>query len=491
MLRLVRVIAVTAALVVVPVSMPTVDAAPVPQAAVAPAAAMQASAVDLPWSTRGTGRRTMLRAAGPGWWRVTPEALPGLQLLAATRVRDRLYELQFSSPYLSGIQTARILLPEGYDRGTRRYPSLYLLHGCCNGATPGGARNWTDALGAEAATEDVPAIVVMPDGGAGGMYVDWFDGSWHYESFIIGQLLPWVDEHLRTIPRREKRAVAGVSMGGFGAMYYATRHPDLFSSQGSFSGIVDLLRPEGESSSFVEGFIVPFQALATGPDSVPTEVFGDLVQHAVVWHGHNPADMALNLVGNNRPPFLTYGDPPIDPIEATAALENHALEDSLRAVGIEPLVERTPAGSHTDDLWIPALRRWMDIVTAAWAAPLPPPRRFSYTSTRPVFSVYDYDVRIDRPVDEFATIADVARRSFTITGSGLATVTTAQRYLPGGRYAVSLDGDQELMRADSEGRLEVHIPLGASATVDQFAPEDSGTARPTATVQVEITRITS
>lgn len=429
----------------------------------------------------------MLRAAGPGWWRVTPEGLPGLQLLEATEVRGRLYELRFTSPYQPGIQAVRILLPEGYDRGARRYPTLFLLNGCCNGASPGGARNWTDALGAEATTEDVPAIVVMPDGGAGGMYVDWFDGSWHYESFIIGQLLPWIDEHLRTIPRREKRAVAGVSMGGFGAMYYATRHPDLFSSQGSFSGIVDLLRPEGDSSGFIEGFIVPFQALASGPDSVPTEVFGDLVQHAVEWHGHNPADMALNLVGNNRPPFLTYGDPPIDPIEATAALENHALEDSLRAVGIEPLVERTPAGSHTDDLWIPALQRWMDIVTSEWGSPLPPPRRFSYTSTQSQFDVYGYEVRVERPVDEFTLLETVTGDGFTVTGSGLVVVTTAARYVPRARYVVTAGGEEQVVRADRTGRLAIHVPLGPSAAVDQFAPDDTS-ARPSATVEVGISR---
>ena len=50
------------------------------------------------------------------------------------------------------------------------------------------------------------------------------------ETFTIEQLIPWVDGHYRAAARRRGRAVAGLSMGGFGAMSYAARHPDLFAS---------------------------------------------------------------------------------------------------------------------------------------------------------------------------------------------------------------------------------------------------------------------
>lgn len=90
----------------------------------------------------------------------------------------------------------------------------------------------------EALTSDLDVLVVMPRGGSGGFYTDWRrdpERVNQWERFHIGRLVPFIDATYRTRATRAFRAVAGLSMGGFGAMRYAARHPDLFAAAGSFS----------------------------------------------------------------------------------------------------------------------------------------------------------------------------------------------------------------------------------------------------------------
>jgi S-formylglutathione hydrolase FrmB len=129
----------------------------------------------------------------------------------------------------------RILLPVGYGHGDQRYPVLYLLHGA--GDT---YASWTIKTDVTAFSAQFPVIIVMPDAGhnsQAGWYSDWKDGNYQWETYHLGLLMRWVDRHLRTIPHGD--AVAGLSMGGFGAMSYAARHPGLFRVAASFSGAVD------------------------------------------------------------------------------------------------------------------------------------------------------------------------------------------------------------------------------------------------------------
>ncbi|MGW1195287.1 alpha/beta hydrolase [Streptomyces sp. NPDC002536] len=140
---------------------------------------------------------------------------------------------------VAGEHRIRILLPDDYATApAKRYPVLYFLHGASDDpANPG------LAYPALAATQKM--ITVIPDGGRRGWYTDWRDqnsaaGAQKWETFHIGQVLPFIDANLRTIADKKARAVAGISMGGFGALHYAQRHPDLFSQVASLSGADDL-----------------------------------------------------------------------------------------------------------------------------------------------------------------------------------------------------------------------------------------------------------
>src|SRR4051812_38400359 len=146
--------------------------------------------------------------------------------VARTTLSPRLLELTMRTAALADDTKVRVLLPSDYADSKQRYPVLYLLNG---GA--GSWIDWTVSGNAEQITAGAPVIVVMPDGGTGGNYTDWYgdDGSGQrplWETYHLGQLLPWVDDHFQTIADRSQRAVAGLSMGGNGAVHYAARHPD-------------------------------------------------------------------------------------------------------------------------------------------------------------------------------------------------------------------------------------------------------------------------
>jgi diacylglycerol O-acyltransferase / trehalose O-mycolyltransferase len=156
------------------------------------------------------------------------------------RLGPRLEEWTLRVPALAGPTRVRVLLPVGYDRHPpRRYPVLYLLHG-----RDDDYRGWTAHGDASAITARFPLIVVMPDGGRDAPYTDSYRRgkpvrpAW--ETYHVDELIPWVQRRFRTIAAQRGRAIAGLSLGGFGALSYAGRHPGLFAAAASFSGALEV-----------------------------------------------------------------------------------------------------------------------------------------------------------------------------------------------------------------------------------------------------------
>jgi S-formylglutathione hydrolase FrmB len=190
----------------------------------------------------------------------------------------------------------RILLPEGYDaEPCRRWPVLFLLHGVGDSW-----QDWSTKSDLVEFTRRLPVIVVMPDGGNtpdAGWYSDWVDGSRQWERFHVNALVPWVDSTFRTLGDGH-RMIAGFSMGGFGSMSYASRHPGLFKAAASFSGIVDTMYAYPASGPFFE----TLHARLGTPDD---RVWGDQFTNEAVWRDHNPTDRAADLKGTSL--FLYSG----------------------------------------------------------------------------------------------------------------------------------------------------------------------------------------
>ncbi|QKW10837.1 esterase [Streptomyces sp. NA04227] len=152
---------------------------------------------------------------------------------------------RFATDAISTEPRVNVLLPDGYHDSDRAYPVLYLFHGGnqdfmeFDRLPEGGIRQWTAGK---------PVIVVMPDGGRAGWYsnpVSSNAGARNWETFHMAQLLPWVDDNFRTIRGPEGRAVSGFSMGGFGALKYATKYYGHFSSVSAHSGPASLRRDGG------------------------------------------------------------------------------------------------------------------------------------------------------------------------------------------------------------------------------------------------------
>ena len=143
--------------------------------------------------------------------------------------------IQIASESLGGERAVNILLPLDYDTSTRRYPVLYLLHGLGDDQTTWALRTNLSGYAAR-----YPFIIVMPDGARSFYLNSAADAKARFEDFIIRDLIRYVDSHYRTIPLRRGRAVAGLSMGGFGAAFLGLKHYRLFTAWGSFSGAIGL-----------------------------------------------------------------------------------------------------------------------------------------------------------------------------------------------------------------------------------------------------------
>ena len=125
----------------------------------------------------------------------------------------------------------RAILPDGYPDSSRKYPVLYLLHGLF-----GSFENWTELTGVADLVERQNLIVVTPEG-RDGWYVDSRTAANNrFESYIVEELIPGVEREFRIDGRREARAIAGNSMGGYGAIKFGLKYPSLFAFAGSFSG---------------------------------------------------------------------------------------------------------------------------------------------------------------------------------------------------------------------------------------------------------------
>jgi acetyl esterase/lipase len=137
----------------------------------------------------------------------------------------------FAAPSLGPDRMASYLiyLPPDYQRApAKRYPVLYYLHG--GGGSQRVGDIWVQKLDAAIKRGVCPAMIaVLIEGLPNGRYLDSPDGKTPIESVIIKDLIPNVEANYRTIPRREARALEGMSMGGYGAFHFGFKYPELFS----------------------------------------------------------------------------------------------------------------------------------------------------------------------------------------------------------------------------------------------------------------------
>lgn len=141
-------------------------------------------------------------------------------------------EVKFESKLMGRRMPYRVILPTGYVKDTgKRYPVIYLMHGLF-----GSSANWTTLTKLPVYAQNYKAIIVNPEG-ENGWYTDSpTKPSNRYESYMIKELIPEIDAKYRTNASRGGRVIAGLSMGGYGALKFGVKYPEMFSMAGSFSG---------------------------------------------------------------------------------------------------------------------------------------------------------------------------------------------------------------------------------------------------------------
>jgi len=267
---------------------------------------------------------------------------PGPAIVGQHRVAPRIVDLDVRSPALGRTAKVRLLLPAGWDR-TRRWPVLYLLHGCCDSYD-----SWTRETDVEELPELRDVLVVMPEGGATGFYSDWVKkGGPRWETFHLVELRRLLERDFGAGPQR---AIAGLSMGGFGALSYAARHPGFFKAAASYSGVVHPL-----------GDVELVQGIARDEGEDPDALWGDPQAQRAVWAAHDPTEQAARLRGTRL--FVSIGNTGL--IERSLRPGNDALRTALRRAGVPATLHFYAHGTHDWPYWQRELHRSLPLLLGA------------------------------------------------------------------------------------------------------------------------------
>lgn len=168
-------------------------------------------------------------------------------LASATAWSGEIVQVNFSAAALNRDWNYSVYLPDGYAKGGQNYPVLYLLHGYAEDedewVVKGKVTNLMDRLIASGAIP--PSLVVMPSAGD-----SWYINSREkMETAFVQDLIPDVDRRFRTIARRNGRVIAGESMGGYGALRFVLKYPELFQAAALLSPAIYVPEPPADSGA--------------------------------------------------------------------------------------------------------------------------------------------------------------------------------------------------------------------------------------------------
>lgn len=377
------------------------------------------------------------------------------------KLSGRLREFFIYSPALGQTVGVRVLLP-GVPHEVS--PVVHLYHG-------GGDdfRSWTDLGAAEELTRNSPYLFVMPDAGAG-----------TYSRLAVGsEVHDWPKFHTKEIPEflkknfsvdfaRENQLLAGLSMGGYGAMKYAAWHPDRFGSAAAFSSPLDPLtaRPA-------------FDIIAMREGALSGTVFGDPVADRSEWIANSPHGLAENLhdlhlwfsagSGSHEESTRT------DLLESMVNQQGERFSARLNDLGISHSWFPRTTGAHNWTTWQRELAAWLGTLERQrnYGSSRQSPRRgarpagdarsiadggeFSYLCGHPLFEIFGWRVEISRRRGQIVRFGQVSASGFTLTGIGSFRVRTPDVYRPGMKYDIRVEGpsgtNEYSQRADKKGRL--------------------------------------
>ena len=226
-----------------------------------------------------------------------------------------------------------VVLPASYYSNEERYTTLYLLHGYS-----GNQDDWVTRTGLIEYMRNYNIIIITPDGKN-----SWYTNSpdlknRNYEDYIIKELIPTVENKYRTLSTRHGRAIAGLSMGGYGAAKLGLKYPGTFYYAASFSGAIQF-----------PGKMEEIAKMGTSKNSTYDlkEAFGET--RSSHWEKNDPFILVDSLKNPMSIPYLYFSvgkdDPLIGLVDA-----NRALTEKLRKKGCQYEYHESP-GVHNWIFW--------------------------------------------------------------------------------------------------------------------------------------------
>lgn len=337
---------------------------------------------------------------------------------------------------------ANAYLPDDYDRHPKaRFPVLYLLHGQGDAYDTWAKPAKGDVVGV---AKGFPGIIVMPEGDRG-FYTNWWNGGARgdpqWERYHLDELIPSVEGRLRIRRGRRSHAIAGLSMGGLGALFYAGQRPGYFGSAASFSGAISIQR-----ATFQSGFPL------TGQRAEP--IWGDPRAQEFYWAGHNPTELTENL--RRTRVYVTVGDgtPGADPDEvrnyfgqlSEQELRQQAEEfvAAAKSAGVE-VTYKPRQGIHDWPYW---RRHLADAIGWGFFEPVTErPAAWTYRTVARFGEMWGLRFAFAAPPGEVETFKLDGRR-LSATGSGTVTIRVPRA----GKLTATLPFERTLPRPRKKRR---------------------------------------
>jgi S-formylglutathione hydrolase FrmB len=206
-----------------------------------------------------------------------------LVLFSTELIAQQVEYKSFPSKLLGRELKYGVYLPPSYSSSpNKKYPVLYFLHGLFEDETRWSTRGQTDQIMNRMIAEGKIGefIVAIPYGGTS-FYTNTRDGSEKWEDALVTEFIPLIESSYRINATRATRGISGTSMGGYGALKIAMKHPDLFGSASAHSAV---LLQDLSAAKVSAGRLQRFQAMFD-------KIYG-INQDLSYWEANNPMTLA-------------------------------------------------------------------------------------------------------------------------------------------------------------------------------------------------------
>jgi pimeloyl-ACP methyl ester carboxylesterase len=446
----------------------------------------------------------------PPPWRVDDLGAPfdGWDVEVSGTSDAQVVALAFDSPLLGLRAVSHVYLPAAYFDSEQPYPVAYFLHGTIRVHTteqteevgrdlaeagynpgyplgPGGdGRGPTQFV--RPSIDEAEYLVVTPDSGPSPwcpycFFLDSYDGQGVAAySHLYDELLPLVEAVFRVRSDRGGRAILGRSMGAGAALIHGLRHPDRWAFVGAMS------------PSHLDWVDDPLLSPVFWSFYLRSQAFPPQDADEITWRNYNPLDLAPNAVGAPMEIVITMGDGCVGRTDGSC--EDDGFFDNFPAAAGQEIPLRANA-----DRWMPTLtqlgapityvqregthgpinqdsyeRFMLPRMNRLFDEELGEPTRFSYKVADESFSIWGYDVAVDRPNTEFLSLlgARLDGTDVLLAGTGTVTLTTPASFQPGLPYDVEVTPigsavEGRTVFAGADGRLTLEVELGPTRQVDE------------------------